>query len=281
MIYNPGMRRFAHVVLFICASVLALAMPLVAIAGVRITEVMYDADGTDTKREWVELYNEGPDAVNLTDWKFADKSSHVLNVPPKNGGLGSMMLAPGRYAILAADASIFAQEYPGISIVIDTAMNLNNAGGMVAIRNNTTTVDSMAYAKSQGGSDDGDSLQLNDGVWIHAFPTPGQKNATTPSVHTVHTAAPAAKKTTAAKAPAPKPAPLVATADAETAESNDPLAIVNATPSDETLSQTAAAGVLGGSVWWVAALTLAIGTGAVASLISRTKKNEWEIVESE
>ena len=62
--------------------------------------------------------------------------------------------------------------------------------------------------------------------------------------------------------------------------SNDPGEIVNAEPTEE-LAQTAAAGSLGGSVWWFAAAALALGTGAAASLISRSKKYEWDIEESE
>ncbi len=256
--------------------ILVLAAPFAAQAGISISEIMFDPEGSDSKREWIELYNAGPDAVNIAEWKYADKANHALNVPPKNGGVGSMMIAPGRYFILASDAATFVAEHPGISIVIDTTMSLNNSGATIGLRSGTSVIDSATYTKSMGAAGNGDSLQLNEGTWIHAKPTPGTANATSPSVAVTQASSP--KKVAPAKTAPLMPA-TVTTGDA--IESNDPLSIVNATPSDTALSQTAAAGTLRGSVWWIAAAALAIGTGAVASLISRSKKFEWDIEESE
>lgn len=265
---------------------LMLATPFTASAGISISEIVYDPDGSDTKREWVEIFNTGPDAVNLTDWKFVDKSNHALNVPPKNGGVGSMLLAPGRYAILASDAATFVAEHPGISIVIDTALSLNNSGGTLAIKHGTTVVDSVSYSSALGAAGDGDSLQLNGVTWIAAAPTPGLANATTPSVHVAPVpAAPVQKKQPTPKQTVAKQKsiPRVSRTRTQTeTDAGDPLAVVNATPTEVAMSQTAAAGSLGGSNWWfAAAAALAVGSGAVASLISRQKKNEWDIEESE
>ena len=51
-----------------------------------VREIMYDPEGSDGKKEWIEIYNEGPYLLDLSTVKFADKSAHVLNPPPKNGG---------------------------------------------------------------------------------------------------------------------------------------------------------------------------------------------------
>ncbi len=254
---------------------LAIAAPFVALADIRITEIMYDPSGADSKREWVEIYNAGSDTVDISKYKFTDKSNHVLNAPPKNGGSGSLMMSPGTYLVLASDATTFLSEYSGRS-VIDTAMSLNNTGASISLTSGTSVIDSVAYAKSQGAAGNGDSLQMNGSVWIHAKPTPGAQNATNPS-------ATAAKKTTVKSASVSKEKTptkkIIAVATAEAAE-NDPLAIVNAKATSGEM-QTAAAGSLGSSMWWFAAAALAIGAAAAASLISNGKKKEWDIEESE
>lgn len=279
MIYNPGMRGTCALI-FILFGLLAGVAPFSAFAEVRITEIMYDPSGSDSKREWIEVFNDGGAAVNLSELKFVDKNGHFLNVPPKNGGTGSMFLAGGRYAILASDATTFHTLFPGVSQVIDTTMSLNNTAATIGLTKNGSGVDAVTYSKTHGAAGDSDSLQLQGGVWIHAAPTPGGANASSPSVKTV--AVPS-------KAEAPRPSSKQGAAPQKKAEesqstkedANDPLSVVNATTSSETISQTAAAGTLGGSMWWIAAGVLAVGTAATATLISRKKREEWDIEESD
>ncbi len=252
------------------------ALPAWSFADIRITEIMYDPEGVDAKREWIEIYNAGAVSVDLSKYKFTDKSNHVLNVPPKNGGAGSMSLSAGSYAVVVSDGMTFSGEYPGRAIVIDSVMSLNNTGATISLMSGTAVADAATYTKTLGAAGTGDSLQLHNGAWIHARPTPGAQNATAPSVQAA--AKPAPKAAVAQSARAMKPTVAIAEADAE--ELNDPSSVVNATPTD-TVSQTAAAGSLGSSVWWLAAAALAIATGAIAALLSRSKKLEWDIEESE
>ncbi len=278
--------------LFICA----LSLPATAGAAIRITEIMYDPDGADAKHEWVEIYNTGSDAVDLSKYKFSDTSAHVLNAPPKNGGTGSLVIPAGSFAVLASDAATFSLEYPGRALVIDTAMNLRNSGSTILLTNGTTLVDSATYAKSEGAAGNGNSLQLNGTTWIHAKPTPGEANATLPSVTIAPIVASKTVKIQKAqkvqkvqklqaepkqklsqkKSRQKKP---IAISEAEAA-ANDPVAVVNVT-STEVVAQTAAAGSLGGSYWWIAAAALAITVAATATIMSRSKKQEWDIEEIE
>ena len=83
---------------------------------------MYDVEGSDDKKEWVEIYNDSASEVNLKDWRFNDSANHILNEPPANGGRGSLVLPAYSYAILASDATTTIINYPSYSgIVIDTA----------------------------------------------------------------------------------------------------------------------------------------------------------------
>lgn len=45
-------------------------LPLTGSAGVIISEIMFDPEGSDTSLEWVEIYNDGSDSVNLSGWQL-------------------------------------------------------------------------------------------------------------------------------------------------------------------------------------------------------------------
>ncbi|MCX6778632.1 MAG: lamin tail domain-containing protein [Candidatus Magasanikbacteria bacterium] len=61
----------------------------------QITEIMYDPDGVDTKREWVEIKNTGTAPVDIvggsssSSWRFFVDSNHTFTT--------STTLAPGGY----------------------------------------------------------------------------------------------------------------------------------------------------------------------------------------
>ena len=161
-------------------------LPSLVFASVRINEIMYDLDGSDTvenkSREWIEIFNDSAAEVNLSDWKFNDgdnATNHGLNEPPKNGGQGSLAIPAQRFVIFAADATVFLSEHSGYSgTVIDTVMSLNNTSATLKLINaEGNEVYSVAYEKTMGANDDGNSLQYAAGNWIAAAPTPGAVNS--------------------------------------------------------------------------------------------------------
>lgn len=136
---------------------------------------MYDLPGTDTGREWIKIYNDGTEPVDLTGWKFNDGSNHVLNEPPKNGGVGSMIFSPHGYAILASDAAQFVAERTVSISVIDTVMNLGQQSDrtytVALVLPDGSTGDTASYTTALGANGDGKSLQLINGVWQAASTT--------------------------------------------------------------------------------------------------------------
>lgn len=153
-------------------------LPALASAQIVISEITYDAVGSDTDQEYVEIFNAGNSAIDLTKWKVNDGSNHVLNVPPKNGGTGSITLQPGGYALLVDNAANFINLHSGISTsVIDTVLSLPNASGTVSIINESgATEDSVAYTKDMGAAGDGNSLHRTSMVsatLAAGAPTPG------------------------------------------------------------------------------------------------------------
>jgi hypothetical protein len=285
MIYNRGMKPNRCAPAIFAISAIVGFMPFAAHADLLITEIMYNPIGADTKVEWVEIYNEGPYLADLSAVKFTDKSAHVLNAPPKNGGVGTMTITPGAYVVLASDATTFHTLFPNRPQVIDTTMSLHNTNGTVGLSTPKGALVKVDYFESSGGAGDGESLQWTGTMWVHAAPTPGHENAKASTVaKPVITKAvtPVKTKVSSTKTTASKTTKKTnAAAAASVSDANDPLSVVNATPTDTVRAETAAAGELSVSPWWFAAGALAVSSGAAAMMISRSKREEWHIEESE
>lgn len=200
------------------------AVPSFAHAQVIVSEVMYDPIGSDDKQEWIELYNAGDAAVDITKWTFSDGSSatkHGLNVPPKNGGIGSLVMAPGGYLVIADDAATFGAAFPAIANVTDSTMSLPdpNAGVSVTVTlydDQKNVADTFVYVGGTNADNKGDSAQRAGSLVIPAVTTPGAGNAqvadttTYQSTGDVATTFSQTSAQTAAQAPVPSyvPPPL-------------------------------------------------------------------------
>lgn len=255
---------------------LLLLSPQFVAAQVVISEIMYDVPGSDSKAEWIELQNIGTEAVDISKWKFNDGSNHILNVPPKNGSIGTLSIPSGGYLLLAADAGAFLSGHTVVVSVIDTTMSLGNDSGKISVLDEGGKAMAKAsYSSSKGAGGTGESLQLVDGKWKHAKPTPGSLNtseAMAKPVPAVTKAAPKSKKVAVAK---PKPEILDGTSTV--AQIDDPLVAVE--------SQLASAVVplsrTGNSLlsWAFGALSIGVA-GAGAVFVTRQKKRgEWDIEE--
>ena len=58
----------------------------VAHANLEITEVMYDPQGANTSHQWIEVYNNGSDSIDLTNWFITDydTSWHFRSISSDN-----------------------------------------------------------------------------------------------------------------------------------------------------------------------------------------------------
>ena len=79
----------------------------VACANVVINEIMYDLEGTDTGREWIEIYNNTNTSVDLSTYKlFEANTNHALVVYEGNANISA-----GGYAIISSDPVKFKIDY--------------------------------------------------------------------------------------------------------------------------------------------------------------------------
>lgn len=166
------MNQRAKIILFL----ILFFAPVLANAEVSINEIMYDAPGTDSGHEWIEVYNSGGSSVNLSGWKFYEEGS--------NHGLseyqGGMTISSNGYAVIVSDPAKFLEDYPGHSgIIIDSSWSsFNNAGESLALKdNNNSLIFEVTYVGGGQASGDGNSLQYVNGSWLAAIPTPGATNS--------------------------------------------------------------------------------------------------------
>lgn len=148
---------------------------------------MYNSPGSDTDREWVELYNTENNPVTVIGgstsgaWRINDGTNHLLSATPAQG---NMAIPSGGFVIIAKNASVFLSDYPSFSgTVIQSSISLNNTGATVGLRidSNGVFFDEFSYQNTLGAAGDGNSLQRkSDGNWIAAFPTPGSQNTNNP-----------------------------------------------------------------------------------------------------
>ncbi|MBI2051135.1 MAG: lamin tail domain-containing protein [Parcubacteria group bacterium] len=148
-----------------------------AASDIVFTEIMYNPSGTDTKTEWVEIFNSGTEEVTLIEgsgndsWRFNDGSNHTLTLIQE-----SLTVPAGGYAILASDGQTFLDAHQGYTgTVIDTVMSLNNTSDTIQLSSDKgeSFFSGVTYENTQGADGDGNSLQFLDGAWVAASETPG------------------------------------------------------------------------------------------------------------
>jgi hypothetical protein len=161
-----------------------------------INEIHYNPDKKTEQVEFIELYNAGSEAVDLTGWYFSRGVDFIF---PDDTNL-----SPGGYLVIVEDSSIldpctlsyadFAAKWPSATPVGVFTGKLDNDGETIELRNaGGYEVDQVDYqlgfpwptvGDEIAASGDGRSIQLvnpnldNDlgGSWRSAAPTPGAQN---------------------------------------------------------------------------------------------------------
>ncbi|MBI4327379.1 MAG: lamin tail domain-containing protein, partial [Chloroflexi bacterium] len=93
-----------------------------------INEIMYHPISGNNDDEFIELYNRGPTAVDLSGWRFTDGIDFEF---PTN-----TVLAPDGYLVIAKDAARLRSNYPnlnGANTLGDYQGNLSNSGERLAL----------------------------------------------------------------------------------------------------------------------------------------------------
>lgn len=135
-------------------------------AGVVINEIMYNPSvtlGDDNLFEWVEIFNDGASAVDVSGWILTDLDAGSGCIVPAGTTIGAY-----GYLVFARSASDFTGHYgSGVPLVAWTGSwgaGLQNTSDDVVLMNaDSVTVDQLAYEDStEWGSDYGDANSFSD-----------------------------------------------------------------------------------------------------------------------
>ena len=173
------------VLIFSITIYILFLWPLNLNAQIIITEVMYNPDGTDSGREWVEIYNSGSESVDITDYKLLENGTNHRLSAHNPSDVDNLIVNAGGYAIIADNPTKFLIDYSNKGLIIDSAFSLKNTGEEISIVDSLDQViDSFNYLPELGADGTGNSLQLNGSDWIPAEPTPFIVNKTEPADET-------------------------------------------------------------------------------------------------
>ncbi|NAS89325.1 hypothetical protein C4E24_06255 [ANME-1 cluster archaeon AG-394-G21] len=155
-------NRIKTVVIVAMAILVLMSMlpAMVSAQGdVKINEIMYNPSteqGDDSGMEWVELYNNDTEAVNISAWSI------------DNNPISDNVMQPGDYVVLARNKTAFDAYYGALSCpVIDVTFVLANSGDTIVLENSTgAEVDNVTYNSSWGADGNGKTLERTAaGAW--------------------------------------------------------------------------------------------------------------------
>ncbi|MEX0643385.1 MAG: lamin tail domain-containing protein, partial [Pirellulales bacterium] len=122
-----------------------------------LTDVTPAVPFSESPEEWVELYNKGSVAVDLSGWKFADGFTYTI----PNGTI----ISAGGYLVVAKDAAALQAKYPSITIVGNFSGSLSNSVDNIVLTDVVgNPVDNVRYYDSanwhEAADGGGSSLEL-------------------------------------------------------------------------------------------------------------------------
>ena len=204
----------------------ALVVPAWASASVQITEIMYDAPGSDSGHEWVEVTNTGSTTEDIAGYKFFEGGvHHALAIVA-----GTTTLVAGGSAVIANDPSAFLIGFPAYAgALFKSSFSLNNTGETVSLDTKSLVAeDTAAYSSAAGADGDGNSLHKVAAGFVAGAPDPG--------VYSVVPPAPIVKAVPAASS-APKTAATSKTKTASSTAASSSVLSAAAIPPLPTSSQ--------------------------------------------
>lgn len=216
------------------AAVAALAFGALAVlpahGALKINEVLFNEVGSDTGGEWIEIFNTGPDTIDLTNYKIGDEET--------SGGTSltealfqfpsGATIAPGAVQIVSANASVFNTNYgffptyetssstggtvPGMTNYLPWdvdggIMNMSNSNDQAVLVDGTDAIidavswgNTFAFDPALGSTSDGQSYER-----INAYV---DTDTAADWAKVADTSVPAAQRSTPGVANVPEPASL-------------------------------------------------------------------------
>lgn len=158
-------------------AIFLIAIP-VSYPKVLINEIMPNPVADESLNEWIEIYNNGTEAVNVSSWVMGDDSGNDTLQGGLYNGEGTIM-EPFGFAIITDDNTRVYNNFnvspDAIKLYVDDSSignGLLNDGETIYLYFNSTLMDYAAYPEVKEGF----SASLVNNSWIQANPTPGYAN---------------------------------------------------------------------------------------------------------
>jgi len=161
-----------------CLIILFWVLPMVSKAAILINEIAWMGDATSANNEWIELYNDGGEAVDVSGWTLSFGTTNITI------GAGKVIEA-GEYVLLERNRS--GRPYLSSPEPFHTYTGaLANTGVLLILRdregNERHRADGRDNWSIGGDNSTKATAQLTASGWITAMPTPLTANTNPPQV---------------------------------------------------------------------------------------------------
>jgi hypothetical protein len=145
----PAARRVAPPAVFLAVLVCSLVLPGKATA-VFLNEILYSPKPSGPNLEFVEIYNEASEPVDLSGYEFTRGISYVIPYPTFVRGNGYLVVAADVAAVLAANPLLRNDDPKFPAVVGPFIGKLDDAGETVALANPAGAVVSSVNYNNRG-----------------------------------------------------------------------------------------------------------------------------------
>lgn len=126
----------------VLTGILLTTMCLSSASALRLNEVMYNPPGSDSNREWIEVYNDETLAVDMSEIRLVENDvNHIISA------YGQSTLEPGEFALITQSPADLLADYPEYSgLLFISSFSLSNSGETLALKNSSFDIISeLAY----------------------------------------------------------------------------------------------------------------------------------------
>ena len=127
-----------------------------------ISEIMYNPEGNDTDREWIEVFNQSNRTFYLksgrSGWRINDGENHLFK--------DEVTIYPQEIFVIAQDKNKFLSEYSEFKgKLVSANFSLKNTSGRIQIFDeNKNLLAEIGYQNSCGGDNNGYSIVFQNGI---------------------------------------------------------------------------------------------------------------------
>jgi len=127
-----------------------------------ITEIMYNPEGNDSGREWIEALNNTSETITIlggrNGWRINDGKNHLFEE--------NLTIFPGEIFIIVQDKNFFLKDYPNFQgKIIQANFSLKNESGKIQIFDENKRLRAeISYQNFCGGNGNGYSIFFENGL---------------------------------------------------------------------------------------------------------------------